>query len=446
MDGWRTGPVAVAVAFVALGMTAAMISMAGPARSDSACPPAKTWQAIPDHLQALSSKATRIEGPDGITIDVVVHPLPQYPGNPWSHWGEGVLASNGRYYTGIGDHLGADGNAFLYEYDPKVRTLRAVGDVLQAYGRHDNGTWGYGKIHGRIDEDRCGLLYFSTYWGTRRGGLRYAGSYQGDLLMRYNPKSQQLISLGVPMPTMGTPSTRLWSEGGLLYGEANHPVTKKTDWPDGKRFWVYDLGRQKIIYRSETLIDHGSGREIALDHDGRAYYSGAGRELLRYDPKTNTEDKAATFHYDGKLRASTRPAADGMVFLTTKKEHHAYLFDPANADLTDLASLPADTASLALAASGEEAYFSPGAHGQGLSLGFPLMAINRSGKMRTIVKLGPLIGTAGAPHPAGTYSISTDPKRPGDVYILANAGPLGAEEEAFGQPMIIVVHLPEVVR
>ncbi|MGI9420617.1 MAG: hypothetical protein ACR2RA_22570, partial [Geminicoccaceae bacterium] len=391
------------------------------------------------------AKAMTIEGPDGITLDVVAHPLPPYPGNPWSHWGEGLLASDGRYYTGVGDHRGVDGNAFLYRYDPADRTLRAVGDVLQAYGKHDRGAWGYGKIHGRIDEDSCGFLYFSTYWGTRRGGLLYAGSYQGDLLMRFDPKSQRLASLGVPMPEMGTPSTRLFAEGGLFYGEANHPVTDGADWPEGKRFWAYDLAARKVAYRSDTLIDHGSGREIALDQDGRAYYSGAGRDLLRYDPKTNAEEKVTSFPHDGMLRASTRPAPDGRIFLTTKKENRAYLLDPTSAGLTDLGPLPADTASLALAADGEEAYFSPGAHGQGQDLGFPLMAIDQNGKIRTIVELGPLIGAAGRPYPAGTYSISTDQKRPGDVYILANAGPIGSGE-TFGQPLIMVVHLPEARR
>ena len=439
---WRRCPAAAPL----LAATVMLAPFAERAVGEEPCPPAAEREEIPDHLQPLRASAITIEGPDGVTLDVVAHPLPGYQGNPWSHWGEGLLASNGRYYTGIGDHQGADGNAFLYEYDPATKTLRAVGDVLHAYGRHDEGAWGYGKIHGRISEDRCGLLYFSTYWGSRRGGLDYAGSYQGDLLMRYDPAARQLVSLGVPMPTMGTPSTQIWPGGGLFYGEANHPATKGANWPEGKRFWAYDLAEQKVVFASRALIDHGSGREIAVDREGRAYYSGVGRELLRFDPATLSEQPIAAFSHDGILRASTRPAEDGGIFLTTRKEHRAYLFDPNTETLKDLAALPADTASLALAESGEAAYFSPGAHGQGLKLGFPLMAIDRNGHLETIVELGPLIEAAGAPHPAGTYSISTDPAHPGDVYILANAGPIGAREEAFGQPLVIVVHLPPAAR
>ncbi|MGI9421328.1 MAG: hypothetical protein ACR2RA_26160, partial [Geminicoccaceae bacterium] len=405
MGRWRTCP-AAAVIIASSVMTTAMAGYTQSARADGHCPAAAAErQDIPGHLQALVAEVTTVEGPNGITVDFVAHPLPPYPGNPWSHWGEGLLASDGRYYTAIGDHLGPDGNSFLYDYDPASGTLRAIGDVLHAYGVHDKGAWGYGKVHGRISEDPCGLLYFSTYWGTRRGGLTYAGSYQGDLLMRYDPASQQLISLGAPMPKMGTPSTQMWSEGGLFYGEANHPATRRDNiWPKGKLFWVYDLAEQKVVFQSERLIDHGSGREIALDRDGRAYYSGAGRDLLRYDPKTNAEARIATFPHDGKLRASTRPAPDGKIFMTTNKERRAYLFDPETASLKDLGGLPGDAASLALSPSGEEAYFTPGAHGQGREIGFPLMAIDREGAMRTIVELGPLIEAAGGPYPAGTYS------------------------------------------
>lgn len=445
MRGWKKHLIPIGLVTLSV-IILPMPGSIGSALAKEVCPSGSERQAIPNHLQDLTATAVTIDGPGGITIDVVAHPLPPYLGNPWSHWGEGLLASNGNFYTGIGDHRGTDGNSFLYEYDPDTKVLHAVGDVLQAYGKHDNGAWGYGKIHGRISEGHCGLLYFSTYWGTRRGGLQYTGSYQGDLLMRYDPESKELVSLGVPMPTMGTPSTQIWQEGGLFYGEANHPVTKDTDWPKGKLFWVYDLAKQKVIFTSKTMIGQGSGREIAVDREGNAYYGGAGRELLRYNPKTNVEGSVAIFPYDGKLRASSRLAPDGKIFLTTNREHRAYLFDPLMGDLADLGPLPADTASLALSANGEEAYFSPGAHGQGLDLGFPLMAINRNGEIRTIVKLGPLIEKAGESHPAGTYSISTDPARPGNVYILANAGPVGSSEEAFGRPMVIAVYLPEAIR
>jgi hypothetical protein len=422
-------------------VAAAQSSSPQPARGADCDQPAAGPEQIPEHLRDLTATATTIEGPRGITVDFVVHPLPPYPGKPWSHWGEGLVASNGRYYTAIGDHLGADANSYLYEYDPATKTLRAVGDVLTAYGKHRKGDWGYGKIHGQISEGACGQLYFHTYWGKSRR-LRYGDSYTGDMLMRYDPAAQQLVSLGVKMPEMGTPSTQLWAAGGLFYGEATHPG--KGSWPDGKVFWVYDIAREEVIFTSPEFIDQSSGRDIAVDREGRAYYSGEGRDLLRYDPATNTSERIASFPRPGRLRASSEPAPDGKIFMLTDKgdDHFAYLFDPQTATLSDLGALPEDTADLAISASGEVAYFTPGAHGKGRRLGFPLMEIDRSGNMRTIVELGPLIDGAGGPYPAGTYSYSIDQANPGDVYILANAGPRDSNE-AFGQPLMMVVHLPE---
>ena len=316
---------AALIAAIGVGWEATM-GAAG-ARDSGNCPTAERAQ-IPEHLQSLKATATTVEGTGGITVDFVAHPLPPHRGKPWSHWGEGLVASNGRYYTAIGDSLGRDGNSYLYEYDPASKTLRAVGDVLTAYGKHREGDWGYGKVHGQISEGPCGHLYFHTYWGSHRK-LEYRGSYTGDLLMRYDPVAQQLVSLGVPMPETGTPSTQMW--GGLFYGEANHP--KSDSWPDGKIFWAYDIARDKVVFTSPDLIDHNSGRDIAVDGDGRAYYSGAGDDLLRYDPAANAEERIGAFPHPGKLRASSEPAPDGKIFMTTNKgdDYYAYLFDPESA-------------------------------------------------------------------------------------------------------------------
>src|SRR5947208_11599318 len=47
------------------------------------------------------------------TVDFAFFPGQDYPGNPWSAWGDS-LAANGKYYASIGDHQ-ALGNAFVYE-------------------------------------------------------------------------------------------------------------------------------------------------------------------------------------------------------------------------------------------------------------------------------------------------------------------------------------------
>jgi hypothetical protein len=58
------------------------------------------------------------------TIDFLYYGKQDYPGNPWSVWGDGCVA-NGKYYSGIGDHLAPQGHAFVYEYDPDAKKLRS---------------------------------------------------------------------------------------------------------------------------------------------------------------------------------------------------------------------------------------------------------------------------------------------------------------------------------
>lgn len=123
-------------------------------------------------LQSLTRAAATTVG--GLVVDHVEYPLPYPDGRPWSIWGKGLLASNGRFYSAVGDHHtmgdddphGRDGNAYLYEYDPATKLVRVVGDAQSAFGRHVPGQNGYGKIHARLDEGPDGRLYTHTYWGS----------------------------------------------------------------------------------------------------------------------------------------------------------------------------------------------------------------------------------------------------------------------------------------
>ena len=117
------------------------------------------------------------------TVDFVPYPLAHLNGNPWSQWGAGLVASDGKFYTAIGDHLGKDGNSYVYEYDPITKKLKCIGDAADAT-RHVSGSWGHGKIHSQINEGKDGYIYMTTYWGTR-SGLVFDGNYQGSVILRY---------------------------------------------------------------------------------------------------------------------------------------------------------------------------------------------------------------------------------------------------------------------
>jgi hypothetical protein len=110
-------------------------------------------------------------------------PLPEYEGNPWSTWGGALLATNGRFYAAVGDHLGTDGNSYVFEFDPVTKELRRVGDVLSTVP-HVPGEYGHGKIHSQINESRDGHLYMATYRGSTRR-IAFTSSFRGGVILRY---------------------------------------------------------------------------------------------------------------------------------------------------------------------------------------------------------------------------------------------------------------------
>jgi hypothetical protein len=390
---------------------------------------------VPAELTAVMT-TLQTAGAGEFRIDWTAFPLPYSNAKVWSIWGKGVLAQNGRYYSAVGDggsagdESGHDGNTFLYEYDPATGVVRAVGDVQSAFGMHVAGENGYGKIQGDISEGPCGLLYMHSYWGSP-SGLTYAGNYQGDLLLRYNPSTKHLESLGVRIPQMGVPSMTLWRPGALIYGEANTPAE-----PKEVVFWAYDIQSDNVVFQSPRRLRND--RNIAVDRDGSAYYTGPGASLYRYDPHTNSEAPLTeAFPGGGWLRASTRPAADGAFVLVTTEPDEAYRFVPSTRELTLLASLPHPIADLELDPSERVAYFVP--VGLGLGPSFELYELNRtSGALRRLLDIGATVESAGGSRPQGSYSLnlSADGKT---LFIAANSG----EPDGFGVPELIVLQLPD---
>ncbi|HEU0022198.1 MAG TPA: VCBS repeat-containing protein, partial [Dehalococcoidia bacterium] len=149
-------------------------------------------------LEVTASSATSpqlLKGPGGLpahsvvsvapVIDYAVFPLPDHPGVPWSQWGQGLVASNGKFYTAVGDHIkDASGNSYLYEYDPDTRILRSVGDIATAVGSGPGSGGHFGKVHGQINEANDGYIYFTSYWGDMDSAAEDPG-YDGSVLLRY---------------------------------------------------------------------------------------------------------------------------------------------------------------------------------------------------------------------------------------------------------------------
>ncbi|MDX2379927.1 MAG: hypothetical protein QNM02_09240 [Acidimicrobiia bacterium] len=370
---------------------------------------------------------------DGPEVRAAVYPVPDHEGNPWSQWGQGVMLPDGRFVSAVGDHLGRDGNSWVYEYDPATGMLERTAEVSAALG-HQQGDWGYGKVHAPMLVRGCGEIVTSTYWGTRRD-LQLGGSYEGDHLIRYDPATRTVESLGVPVPGHGLPSLAMSPDGRWVFGEAVDPESE----PDAGVFFVADAESGEVVYEADD-DRHRGFRSILVSPAGEAFYAIGGGDLVAVDADGNTREVNDVLS-GGWLRASTASTADGSVYGTTRDPDALFRLS-ADGDFSSLGPVEDYVASLAVAPDGETLYYVPGAHGSGADFGTPLVAVDiESGDHEIIVNLNDLIEPALGVTAGGTYNVVVDPS--GErLYIGLNSGPPGEFGETFGTVVLAVVELP----
>jgi hypothetical protein len=371
---------------------------------------------------------------------MVRYPRPDRPPggtNPWSQWGQGLVLADGRFVSALGDHLGADGNSYLFVFDPKTGALTRFTDVL-SHVQHTPGDWGYGKIHAQIVPGPCGDAYLATYWGSRTD-LAYTAGYRGDLLFRLDPSDLSLQPLGVPVPEHGIPSLAARGRNGLVYGEATLPEAPDPDrHHDQGAFFVYDVRRQQVVFRSDDP-SHAEFRNILLDAKGRAYVAGENGGLLVYE-----RGAAALRPLDqrlpggGYLRASTAPAPDGTVYGVTEAPEELFAM-AADGTIRDLGAAKGYTASLVLDPDGSRFFYVPGAHGDAYEQGTPVIAVDTATGAQTVVTelnglaeqhLGLTLG--------GSYSVAID-RQGTTLYVGLNAG--ATRDDPWGEVVLAVVKL-----
>jgi len=469
MSGWRIGLLVGGLVVALVGGVAAGTQLAGPS-AEGVSPPDtastttdesttnETSTATPASDGATSSSSAGgaecalpagepfIEGPsvelaeigtsNGARVMGALYPLPDDSGDPWSQWGQGVALNEGRFVSALGDHIGPDGNSYIYEYDSGTGVLQMVGDIL-SYAEHQPGSWGYGKVHAQMVEGSCGEVYLASYWGTRTD-LVFGGSYSGDYLFRLDPASRTITELGVPVDSHGIPSMAGFAPLHLVYGEAVDPFDRPDEDKEG-RFFAYDYREERVVFEGPTIQRLGF-RNILVDPQGRAYYSNGVGELDRFDPASNTvTHHTATLPGDW-LRASTAPAPDGRVFGVTEDPSVFFVMD-ASGEIDALGPARGYTTSMALDPDGSRFFYIPDAHGGAWASGAPLISVDTAtGEETVVAELNPLAEQALGIRLGGTYDIAVAPE--GDtVYIGLNGGSLGSED-VFGEVALLVVELP----
>lgn len=411
-----------------------------PAVSDSPDPPLAEARCpdrdeppTPEGPSATAVVAQQADG-ERPQVDVVTYPRPSYDGNPWSHWGQGLVLSDGRLLTAMGDHRGVDGNSFLLVYDPDTQQITRVGDVASAIG--GDPSWGFGKVHGQIVPGACGEAFLSTYWGTRTG-LEYSDSYRGDVLLRVDTDTLAMTPVSTVVEEHGVPSLAGSPDGRYLFAEAVDP-TADTDRDTGA-FVVLDPETGETLVRDDTT-EHIGFRNVMVDAEGSAYLAAADGRLLVYQPGADelSEHPQAASN-GGVLRASTQPTVDGRVFFVTTKPEHFYEMD-ATGSIRAIGPAEGYTTSMAAEPDGSRFYYVPGAHGGSTELGTSVVAVDtRSGERTTLARLDDLLPPAVGLYPAGSYSVALDPVNR-LLHVTLNAGT--SPDERWGEVALAVVHLP----
>ncbi|MEX2215064.1 MAG: hypothetical protein WD768_13095 [Phycisphaeraceae bacterium] len=374
----------------------------------------------------------------------------------WSTWGDGCVHSNGKYYTSIGDHMGVDSTSHLYEYDPQTKKLTLIVDVLRDL-KIPAGIYGHGKVHSGIHEAADGSIYFSTYWGKHREvDAHFGKSFEGSVVLRYDPKSKKLEDLGAIVPRQGLPASHFDAERGLLYFYAVY----KSD------LCVYDVNKRQRLFLGGGDIIAGS-RAMMRDAKGRLYFTGKDDVLHYYDPATNAlaatkvglpESQGAKSKGDTLRAAISRPTKKGLIYGMTASGQ-VFEFNPGagGAASSGPAAAPAVrdlgpnfgtggyTAAMAISPDDRFLYFVPGAHGSSGSVGSPVVQIEiATGKRKVLAFLSQPLKDKLGYYTGGTYNLQIDANGE-SLYMTFNGQ--SAESAAkkaigFGLPSVMVLHIP----
>ncbi len=379
------------------------------------------------------------------TIDFLYYPGQDYPGKPWSNWGDSSFSAvNDKYYSAIGDHLAPQGNAFVYEYDPRKKSLRRILDLKKLLNLPE-GHYMPGKIHTRTEMGRDGWVYCATHRGSTTVTTdKY--HYQGDWIVRCHPETgKSEVVVRAPVSKHCIPNGTLDPQRLIFYG-GTAPGDKGEN--EGVMFFAYDVEQKKLLYSGP----HGPQRYMILSSStGRVYYTPgmANEPLMRYDAASGgSPEKIA-----GKIgiRAATRECADGNVYTVSQgragNEATLYRFNTKTEEVQELgpAAVGAQGYIAAMTAepSGRYVYYVPGAHGSGDRDGSPVVQFDTKLKQRKVIAfLNPFYQNKYGCTPKGTYAVAVDDKGE-TLYVTWN---VSRGSRAWDCCALTAIHIPESER
>ncbi len=387
-------------------------------------------------------------------IELAYHddlPNPALNGTGWSAWGDICVASDGRVYSGIGDHGNNQTGAFcfIYRWDPTLSRLQKVVDV-NAVAPPKPGTPYWSKVHARIVEDADGgILFLCTL---NDGGRAYAFEWTperpGAPIFRLDPKTDELTIIG-HLPGQCTATTLADPKRRILY------VMLEGKFAGANAFAAFDLATRQFVFIS-PYDAVSQNRNMALARDGSVFFNGKGPALWKYDPDKRTIFPTPMAFAGGAfMRASTEETQDGWIYGVTfagkEVRPNLFRFSPTNQIVEMLGPdfLSGDyTTVAALSPDARFVYYLPGAHGSAWKIGTPVVQFDIQTKVRKVIAFlrDPCKSHFGYV-PAGTYGVklSADGStlyvnlngHADDPYRLPGMHPTG-----FGLTAFAAIHIP----
>lgn len=377
-------------------------------------------------------------------VDFAYYPGQNYPGNPWSNWGDSIAIGD-KYYASIGDHAAPGGNAFIYEYDPAAKSFRKIFEVKETL-KVPEGQYSPGKIHSRLDLGRDGKIYFSTHRGSPKVAADAYG-YKGDCIFRTDPKlaTTEIVVEG-PMSKHSIPTSVLDPERLIFYGGTAHGLNAELQ---GIQFVAYDCLNKKML---QTNADGPPRYLMFAKSTGRVYYVPASNnagKLVRFDPAVG----GAPVPIDAELgvRAATGETPQGKIYTVStgqgKGEAELWSFDVKTEKVEPLGNgavgSQAYIASMDADPTGRYVYYVPGAHGGSEQDGSPVVQFDTTTRKKKVIAfLAPFYQQRYGVALKGTYSTAVDPKGE-KLFITWNAS---RGTKAWDCCALTVVHIPESER
>ena len=192
----------------------------------------------------------------------------EYPGRDPVMWDGLYAASDGKVYSAL---INEGESAHFYVYDKLTDKNVLLFDLAEYMDERGKGIRPTGKIHNKPVEDDEGNIYFVTMSnGSGPNNFDYT-SWRGGYWLKYIPKTNQLINMGLVDQGIGLYPMVLDKKHGYLFGIGFTGY-----------FYRFDLKTQ-VTKNFGRVSNWDICRDIVCDDEGNVFMSFPTARVARYD-------------------------------------------------------------------------------------------------------------------------------------------------------------------